>query len=88
MNTPDNIIGPINLGNPEEFTIKQLSDVIIDLIGSKSKIVYLPQVSDDPMQRQPVIDKAREILNWKPSVSLKDGLIRTIAYFEEELKRS
>ena len=88
MKSTDNIIGPINLGNPAEFTIRQLSEIIIDLTGSKSKIVHLPQVSDDPMQRQPVIDKARTILNWMPSVPLKEGLKKTIAYFEAELKKA
>jgi UDP-glucuronate decarboxylase len=86
MQTSDHIIGPVNLGNPAEFTIKELSEIIIDLTGSKSKIVHLPQVSDDPMQRQPVIDKARTILNWTPSVPLREGLKKTIAYFEEELR--
>jgi UDP-glucuronate decarboxylase len=86
MGTSDHITGPVNLGNPAEFTIKELSAIIIDLTGSKSKIVHLPQVSDDPMQRQPVIDKARTILNWAPSVSLKEGLQKTITYFEEELR--
>jgi UDP-glucuronate decarboxylase len=86
METSDHITGPVNLGNPEEFTIRELSEIIIDLTGSRSKTVYLPQVSDDPMQRRPVIDKARTILNWTPSVPLREGLKKTIAYFEEELR--
>jgi UDP-glucuronate decarboxylase len=86
MNTKDNITGPVNLGNPEEFTIKELAEIIIDITGSSSKIIYLPQVADDPMQRQPIIDKAKEELNWKPVVNLKEGLVKTIAYFEKELK--
>ncbi|MDR1330932.1 MAG: SDR family oxidoreductase [Tannerella sp.] len=88
MATSDHIIGPINLGNPSEFTIKELSEIIIDLTGSRSRTVHLPQVSDDPMQRQPVIDKARTILSWQPSVPLREGLKKTIAYFEEELKNA
>lgn len=86
MNTGDYVIGPINIGNPGEFTIKELAEIILDLTGSKSKIIYLPQVEDDPMQRQPIIDKAKEHLNWEPKVQLKEGLIQTIAYFEKELK--
>jgi UDP-glucuronate decarboxylase len=86
MNTDDNVIGPINIGNPEEFTIKELAEVILDITGSSSKIIYLPQVEDDPMQRQPIIDKAKKILNWEPSVKLREGLTKTIAYFEGELK--
>ncbi|MDR1407715.1 MAG: SDR family oxidoreductase [Tannerella sp.] len=86
MATPDHIIGPINLGNPSEFTINELSEIVIDLTGSRSRVVHLPQVSDDPMQRQPVIDKARTILNWEPSVPLREGLKKTIACFEEELR--
>ncbi|MDR2119848.1 MAG: SDR family oxidoreductase [Tannerella sp.] len=87
MDTPDRITGPINLGNPEEFTIRELAEIIIDLTGSKSKTIYLPKVGDDPMQRQPVIDKARTILHWTPAVPLREGLKKTIAYFEEELRR-
>ena len=74
MNTTDDIIGPINIGNPDEFTIKQLAEIIIELTNSKSKIIHLPSVEDDPMQRQPVIDKAKEILHWQPTTQLKDGL--------------
>jgi len=86
MNTGDEVIGPVNIGNPEEFSIKELAEMIIEIIGSSSKIVYLPQVEDDPMQRQPIIDKAKEALNWEPTVKLREGLIKTIAYFENELK--
>ena len=87
MNTDDSVIGPINIGNPNEFTIKELAETIIDLIGTKSKIIYQPAASDDPQQRQPIIDKAREILHWEPTIQLREGLIKTIAYFEEELKQ-
>ena len=85
MNTTDDIIGPINIGNPDEFTIKQLAEIIIELTNSKSKIIHLPSVEDDPMQRQPVIDKAKEILHWQPTTQLKDGLQKTISYFENEI---
>jgi UDP-glucuronate decarboxylase len=85
MNTEDDVIGPINIGNPEEFTIKELAEIIIDIIGSPSKIIYLPQVEDDPMQRKPIIEKAKEKLNWEPTIKLREGLAKTIAYFEKEL---
>ena len=81
METNDSITGPINLGNPNEFTIKQLAELVIELVGSKSKIVYMPAVADDPTQRQPVIDKAQEILHWKPTIQLREGLQKTIDYF-------
>jgi UDP-glucuronate decarboxylase len=87
MDTEDDVIGPINIGNPEEFTINELAKLILDITGASSKIVYLPQIKDDPMQRQPVITKAKEQLNWRPTVKLREGLIKTIAYFEGELKR-
>ncbi len=85
METPENILGPINIGNPGEFTIRELAEIVIELTGSKSKISYMPQIEDDPMQRKPVIDKARNILGWEPSIQLKEGLIKTIEYFEKEL---
>lgn len=81
MNTDDSITGPINLGNPNEFTIKQLAELVIELVGSKSKIVYMPAVADDPTQRQPIIEKAKEILHWKPTIQLREGLQKTIEYF-------
>ncbi len=86
MATPDEITGPINLGNPHEFTIKQLAELVIELTGSKSKIIYEPLPSDDPTQRQPIIDKAKEILGWEPTVQLREGLIKTIEYFDKKLK--
>jgi UDP-glucuronate decarboxylase len=82
MDSPDHITGPINIGNPGEFTIRQLAEQVIDLTGSKSKLVFLPLPQDDPKQRQPNIDKAREILGWEPKVQLRDGLTKTIAYFD------
>ncbi len=81
-NTSDNITGPINLGNPEEFTINQLADLVIELTGSKSKKVTRPLPQDDPVMRKPDISKAREILDWQPSVKVKDGLLKTIEYFK------
>ncbi len=85
MATPDEITGPINLGNPHEFTIKQLAELVIELTGAKSKIIYEPLPSDDPTQRQPVIDKAKEILHWEPTVELREGLVKTIEYFDHKL---
>lgn len=83
MNTDDSVTGPINIGNPNEFTIKQLAEMVIELTGSKSKIVYQPAVADDPTQRQPIIDKAKEILHWEPTVQLREGLLKTIDYFKK-----
>jgi UDP-glucuronate decarboxylase len=82
MDSPDDITGPINIGNPGEFTIRQLAQEVIALTGSQSKLVFLPLPQDDPKQRQPNIDKAREILSWEPTVPLRDGLSRTISYFD------
>ncbi|MBA4339711.1 UDP-glucuronic acid decarboxylase family protein [Hyphomonas sp.] len=82
MDSPDHITGPINIGNPGEFTIRQLAEQVIDLTGSKSKLVFMPLPQDDPKQRQPNIEKAREILGWEPKVQLRDGLTKTIAYFD------
>lgn len=81
----DNLIGPINLGNPGEFTVLELAEKIIALTQSKSKIIHAPLPSDDPVRRQPVIDLAREKLSWAPKVALEDGLIKTIEYFRERL---
>jgi UDP-glucuronate decarboxylase len=86
MNSPDKIIGPINIGNPAEFTIRELADIVIDVTGSRSKIVNRPLPDDDPRQRQPDISKARKLLDWAPRTPLKEGLVRTIAYFEGLLK--
>ena len=86
MGTPDDVTGPINLGNPNEFTINQLAVSVIELTNSSSRIEYKPLPADDPKQRQPNIRKAGELLNWKPSVQLKDGLEKTIAYFDRLLR--
>ncbi|MDA3865698.1 MAG: SDR family oxidoreductase [Salinivirgaceae bacterium] len=87
MRTDDNVIGPINIGNPGEFTIKELASMVIEMTGSKSKIINLPKPTDDPTQRQPDIGKAKEMLDgWEPQVPLKNGLEKTITYFENLLK--
>ena len=86
MNTADDFTGPVNLGNPSEFTIRDLAEQVIALTGSKSKIVLKPLPSDDPMQRCPDISLAKERLGWEPTVRLQDGLSKTIAYFDELLK--
>jgi UDP-glucuronate decarboxylase len=77
--------GPINLGNPHEFTILQLAEMVIKLTGASSKLVFKPLPSDDPMQRKPDIGRAREALGWEPAVQLGAGLERTIEYFEKLL---
>ena len=86
MATPDTIIGPINLGNPAEFSILELANTIIDLTGSRSHIIRRPLPQDDPRQRQPDITKARTLFDWQPSVPLKEGLVKTISYFEELIR--
>ncbi len=83
MDAPDSASAPVNLGNPEEFTIRQLADTVIELTGSRSPIVYRPLPQDDPMQRQPDIARARAQLGWEPQTKLRDGLKQTIAYFRE-----
>ena len=80
------LLGPVNIGNPGEFTIRQLAEQVIDLTGSKSKIVEKPLPSDDPRQRKPDIALARKELGWEPKVELREGLTKTIAYFDELLK--
>ncbi len=82
MNTPADVTGPINVGNPSEFTIKELAELVIELTGSKSKLVFEPLPSDDPKQRKPDIGRARTILGWEPSIQIRDGLMRTISYFD------
>lgn len=81
MHTPDRITGPVNLGNPGEFTVRELAESIIRLTGSESKIVYRPLPQDDPARRRPDISLAHELLGWSPRVALEDGLRRTIDYF-------
>ena len=81
MATDDSFTGPVNIGNPREFTIKQLAEMILELTGSKSKLVYRPLPGDDPRQRKPDISLARKILDWSPKVDAEDGLKNTIEYF-------
>jgi UDP-glucuronate decarboxylase len=85
MNTGDEFIGPVNVGNPGEFTIRELAEKVIQLTGAKSKLVYRPLPEDDPMQRQPDITLAKKVLGWEPTVSLDDGLKKTIDYFRATL---
>ena len=82
MNSPDDFTGPVNLGNPSEFTILELADKIIKFTKSRSRIVHKPLPQDDPVQRQPDIALAKKVLNWKPKKGLEDGLKKTIAYFK------
>ncbi|WP_443749984.1 UDP-glucuronic acid decarboxylase family protein [Asticcacaulis solisilvae] len=81
MDSGDDVLGPINVGNPVEFTMRELADAVIELTGTKSKIVHRPLPSDDPRQRQPDITQARTKLGWEPQVQLRQGLMRTIDYF-------
>ena len=87
MESPDGVTGPINLGNPGEFTIKELAENVIDLTGSKSAMVNRPLPEDDPRQRQPDITRAKTHLDWQPKIALRDGLAKTIAYFDDLLKQ-
>ena len=88
MNGPDDFAGPVNIGNPHEFTINQLAETIIEMTGAPSKLHYLPLPADDPTKRQPDITLAREKLGWEPTVELRDGLAKTIEYFQQlDLRR-
>jgi UDP-glucuronate decarboxylase len=82
MATPREVTGPVNLGNPGEFTIRELAEQVIALTGSGSKLVFRPLPADDPTQRQPDIALARATLGWEPRIALADGLVRTIEYFD------
>jgi UDP-glucuronate decarboxylase len=82
MNADDKFVGPVNIGNPNEFTIKELAEKVIELTGSKSQFVYKPLPFDDPKQRQPDISLAKEKLNWQPTIQLEEGLAKTIEYFK------
>jgi UDP-glucuronate decarboxylase len=86
MAAPDGVTGPINLGNTGEFTIRQLAEMVIDMTNSRSRIVSRPLPPDDPTQRQPDISKARELLGWQPTVTLAQGLERTIAFFHGKMR--
>lgn len=86
MMSQDKIIGPVNIGNPGEFTMLELAREVLDLTGSKSKIVFLPLPGDDPKMRRPNIDLAKSALGWEPTIPLRQGLEKTIVYFDELLK--
>jgi UDP-glucuronate decarboxylase len=85
MNTPDDFIGPVNIGNPVEFTILELAQKILNLTKSKSEISFYPRPLDDPEQRKPNIDLARKMLGWEPKTTLEPGLTKTIEYFKNLL---
>jgi UDP-glucuronate decarboxylase len=85
MDSGDDVTGPVNLGNPAEFAIRELAELVIELTGSSSKIIAKPLPQDDPRQRQPDIGKARSLLGWEPKMKLKHGLLSTITYFDELL---
>src|SRR5271167_4088019 len=85
MSTPPEVTGPINIGNPGEFTIRELAELVIKITATKSKLKFEPLPSDDPKQRKPDISKAKAILGWEPKIQLREGLVKTIAYFEKFL---
>ena len=85
MATGDDFIGPVNVGNPGEFTMLELAEMIIKLTGTKSKIVFQPLPADDPMQRKPDITLAKEKLDWEPKIKLEEGLKKTIEFFKKEI---
>jgi UDP-glucuronate decarboxylase len=85
--TADGRHEPVNLGNPNEFTIRELADEVARIVGNEVKIVYRPLPQDDPTQRQPDIARAKEWLGWEPRIQLSEGLERTVAYFRERLSR-
>lgn len=87
MATPDEVTGPLNLGNPNEFTIRELAETVITLTGSRSELRFLPLPSDDPRQRQPDLARTRATLGWEPKTQLREGLQKTIPYFEQLLRR-
>jgi UDP-glucuronate decarboxylase len=87
METPSDVTGPINIGNPKEFTIRELAELIIEMTGTKSRIRFEPLPSDDPRQRQPDISMAKSTLKWEPETQLREGLTKTIAYFENMLRK-
>ncbi len=85
MNTPPDVTGPVNIGNPGEFTIRELAELVIELTASSSKLIFEPLPSDDPKQRKPDISRAMAILGWKPKTQLRDGLVKTVSYFDKLL---
>jgi UDP-glucuronate decarboxylase len=86
MATGDDVTGPINIGNPREMTVRELAEMVVEMVGSKSGIVFQPLPADDPLQRRPDITLAKETLGWTPKVTLEDGLERTIAYFRARMQ--
>lgn len=88
MGTDDDVTGPINIGNPSEFTIRELAEQVIDLTGSKSTLEFRPLPQDDPRQRRPDISKAKDALAWEPQTPLREGLLKTIAYFDDLLSKT
>jgi UDP-glucuronate decarboxylase len=88
MNSEDDVAGPVNLGNPSEFTMIELAQLVLELTHSRSTLTFHPLPGDDPRQRKPDISLAKELLKWEPTVSLRDGLIETIAYFQKFLLSS
>ena len=88
MDAPNDVTGPMNLGNPGEFTIKQLAEKVVEMTGSKSEISYHPLPQDDPTQRCPNISAAKEHLDWEPKIALNEGLVKTVAFFEDLLRRN
>ena len=85
-NTSEDFVGPVNIGNPSEFSIRQLAEKVIEMTGSASKMVFRDLPSDDPIQRRPDIALARSTLDWEPRIQIEEGLGKTIAYFEQVLK--
>jgi len=88
MMNQSEFLGPVNLGNDGEFTVKELAEMVIQMTNSKSKIIYLPLPSDDPTRRKPDLTLAKEKLNYSPAIQLKEGLLKTISYFDKYLKNS
>ncbi len=86
MDTADAVTGPINLGNPVEFTIRELATLVLEMTNSRSRLIELPLPQDDPRQRQPDITQARAVLKWEPKIALREGLVATIAHFDKLLK--
>ena len=88
MATPDSFIGPVNIGNPNEFTILELAQTVIRLTNSKSKLIFKSLPKDDPQQRRPDISLAKEKLDWSPKIELEEGLKKTIEYFDRLLRKN
>lgn len=88
MDTPDGFLGPVNIGNPREFTILELAELVVRMIGGRTKIIFKPLPQDDPTQRKPDITLAREKLGWQPQIRLEEGLEKTIAYFRQILQHT